>query len=109
MCTTHRPRRKPFRLMTTSRLNELNDCLWQEWADFSRVRAASNIFRVLWSTQRRRFLEATNLISEVQWLSGSVPRFHATGPGFKPRGGHGRLSFSSLQWIDKGEPSLLGN
>ncbi|GFX81575.1 transposable element Tcb2 transposase [Trichonephila clavipes] len=28
---------------------------------------------------------------------------------FKPRAGQGRLSLSSLQWVDKREPSLLGN
>ncbi|GFU03199.1 hypothetical protein TNCV_2720951 [Trichonephila clavipes] len=38
---------------------------------------------------------------EAKWLSGSVSNFHATGPGFKSRDGHDRLSLSSLQWIDK--------
>ncbi|GFU97622.1 hypothetical protein TNCV_4455081 [Trichonephila clavipes] len=33
---------------------------------------------------------------EAQWLNGSVLRFHATGPGFKPQGG---------QAIDCGMPS----
>ncbi|GFW40076.1 hypothetical protein TNCV_5117591 [Trichonephila clavipes] len=31
----------------------------------------------------------------------SVSRFHTTGPEFCPRSGQGRLSFSSLQWVDK--------
>ncbi|GFS84775.1 KN motif and ankyrin repeat domain-containing protein 1 [Trichonephila clavipes] len=34
-------------------------------------------------------------------LSGSVSRFHATGPRFKPRTVQGRLKLSSLQWNDK--------
>ncbi|GFU23998.1 hypothetical protein TNCV_3332151 [Trichonephila clavipes] len=31
---------------------------------------------------------------EAQWQSGSVFRFHATGPGLKSRVGQGRLSFN---------------
>ncbi|GFW25702.1 hypothetical protein TNCV_1309631 [Trichonephila clavipes] len=32
-----------------------------------------------------------NIISETQWLNGSVSRFHATGSGFKSRAGKGPL------------------
>ncbi|GFX57708.1 hypothetical protein TNCV_4015721 [Trichonephila clavipes] len=42
-----------------------------------------------------------NCRSEAQWLRGSVSGFHATGPRFKSRAAQGRLSLSSLQWIDK--------
>ncbi|GFX64304.1 hypothetical protein TNCV_1500281 [Trichonephila clavipes] len=38
----------------------------------------------------------------AQWASGSVSRFHITGPGFYPWAGQGRLSRSSLQF-----PSFL--
>ncbi|GFX50652.1 hypothetical protein TNCV_2722381 [Trichonephila clavipes] len=44
---------------------------------------------------------------EARWLRAS--RFHTTGPRFKLRAGQGRLSLSSLQWVDKGVPSLFGN
>ncbi|GFU17107.1 hypothetical protein TNCV_1853651 [Trichonephila clavipes] len=49
------------------------------------------------------------LIIEAQWLSGSVSRFHATGPGFKFRAGQGRLSLSSLQRVDKISTKLAWN
>ncbi|GFS85314.1 hypothetical protein TNCV_75621 [Trichonephila clavipes] len=38
--------------------------------------------------------------------SGSVSPFHTTSPRFYPRDGHGRLSFSSLQWVDKYQACL---
>ncbi|GFW45678.1 hypothetical protein TNCV_3246151 [Trichonephila clavipes] len=45
----------------------------------------------------------------VLWPSGSVSSSHTTGPGFNPRAKKDRLSLSSLQWIDTGLPSLLGD
>ncbi|GFW88445.1 transposable element Tcb1 transposase [Trichonephila clavipes] len=46
---------------------------------------------------RRALLDNKN---KAQWLSGSVSRFHTTGPG--SIAGQGRLSLSSLlQWVDK--------
>ncbi|GFT41708.1 hypothetical protein TNCV_4707871 [Trichonephila clavipes] len=44
-----------------------------------------------------------------QWSRGVVSCFHAPGSGFYPRAGQGRLNLSSLQWVDKGEISLLGD
>ncbi|GFX48985.1 hypothetical protein TNCV_2797761 [Trichonephila clavipes] len=52
--------------------------------------------------------ERLSIQCEVQWLSGSVSRFHAAGLGFKSRAGQGRISFSSLQWIDKEYQACLG-
>ncbi|GFV40432.1 hypothetical protein TNCV_4493891 [Trichonephila clavipes] len=45
----------------------------------------------------------------AQWPSGSVSSFYTTGSVFYPRAGQGQLSLSSLQWVDKWIPSLLGD
>ncbi|GFX76929.1 hypothetical protein TNCV_2257921 [Trichonephila clavipes] len=39
----------------------------------------------------------------------SASRFPDTGPRLKPRARQGQLSLSSLQWIGKWVPSMLGN
>ncbi|GFT57428.1 uncharacterized protein K02A2.6 [Trichonephila clavipes] len=53
------------------------------------------------ATARSETLPSCDLKLIVQWLSGSASRFHNTDPRFKPRDGQGRLSLSSLLWIDK--------
>ncbi|GFX03773.1 hypothetical protein TNCV_2113451 [Trichonephila clavipes] len=47
-------------------------------------------------------------MNEAQWLSGSASRFHNIGPRLNPWSRQGQLGLSSLQWVDKGVPSLLG-
>ncbi|GFW58813.1 uncharacterized protein TNCV_4046521 [Trichonephila clavipes] len=46
---------------------------------------------------------------DTQLLCGSVLRFQASDLGFKPLAGQGRLSLTSLQWVDKWVPSMIGN
>ncbi|GFV59845.1 hypothetical protein TNCV_4739731 [Trichonephila clavipes] len=46
---------------------------------------------------------------EDRWLNGRASCFRTTGPRFKPRGGEGQLSLTSLHWVDKRVPSLLRN
>ncbi|GFV53941.1 hypothetical protein TNCV_3293101 [Trichonephila clavipes] len=49
----------------------------------------------------RPVIKSERVTAEAQWLSSSVSRFHTTGSGLKSRVGKGRLSLSSLQWVDK--------
>ncbi|GFX17865.1 hypothetical protein TNCV_2293131 [Trichonephila clavipes] len=70
----------------------------------------------MWSMVAQRLTQITppaatpdQLGQQAQWLSGSVSRFHAIGPGFKSQAGQVLVSLSSLQWVDKGVPNLLVN
>ncbi len=38
---------------------------------------------------------------EARWRSGSALRSQPIGPRFCPRTGQGKLTLSSLQWVDK--------
>ncbi|GFU01879.1 hypothetical protein TNCV_1523761 [Trichonephila clavipes] len=55
-----------------------------------------------------RLMTKTIASLEAQWLSDSASRFHTIGP-FKLRARQGRLSVSSLQWVDKRVPFMFGN
>ncbi|GFT80588.1 hypothetical protein TNCV_5122921 [Trichonephila clavipes] len=51
-------------------------------------------------------------MNESQWMSGSASRLHTTDPTFPSRDEqafHPFPSLSSLQWVDKSVPGLLGN